>query len=147
LDKSGNAKPPTSTVSLFARGSREYLNDVVVTGKEGVSVVAVKTLKENANEKEKSDLLSELQVMKMLETHPNVVRLLGCCTDKEPIFLIMEYISRGKLQSYLRNSRAERYYNNMHGQSKSLTSRDLTSFVYQVAKGMEFLSANGVRMH
>jgi fibroblast growth factor receptor 1 len=147
LDKSGNAKPPTSTVSLFARGSREYLNDVVVAGKEGVSVVAVKTLKENANEKEKSDLLSELQVMKMLETHPNVVRLLGCCTDKEPIFLIMEYISRGKLQSYLRNSRAERYYNNMHGQSKSLTSRDLTSFVYQVAKGMEFLSANGVRMH
>jgi fibroblast growth factor receptor 1 len=104
----------------------------------------VKTLKENANEKEKSDLLSELQVMKMLETHPNVVRLLGCCTDKEPIFLIMEYISRGKLQSYLRNSRAERYYNNMHGQSKSLTSRDLTSFVYQVAKGMEFLSANGI---
>lgn len=108
-------------------------------------MVAVKTLKENANEKEKSDLLSELQVMKMLETHPNVVRLLGCCTDKEPIFLIMEYISKGKLQSYLRNSRAERYYNNMHGQSKSLTSRDLTSFVYQVAKGMEFLSANGVR--
>ncbi|KAJ3640586.1 hypothetical protein Zmor_027142 [Zophobas morio] len=118
-----------------------------IDGKEGISVVAVKTLKENANEKEKSDLLSELQVMKMLEPHPNVVRLLGCCTDKEPIFLIMEYISKGKLQSYLRNSRAERYYNNMHGQSKSLTSRDLTSFVYQVAKGMEFLSANGVSIN
>ncbi|XP_072379897.1 tyrosine kinase receptor Cad96Ca [Diabrotica undecimpunctata] len=110
----------------------------------GVTVVAVKTLKENANEKEKSDLQSELQVMKMLEPHPNVVRLLGCCTDKEPIFLIMEYISKGKLQSFLRNSRAERYYNNMHGQSRSLTSRDLTSFVYQVAKGMEFLSTNGI---
>lgn len=110
----------------------------------GVTVVAVKTLKENANEKEKSDLVSELQVMKLLEPHANVVRLLGCCTDKEPIFLIMEYISKGKLQSYLRNSRAERYYNNMHGQSRSLTSRDLTSFAYQVAKGMEFLSGNGI---
>lgn len=110
----------------------------------GVTVVAVKTLKENANEKEKSDLQSELQVMKMLEPHANVVRLLGCCTDKEPIFLIMEYISRGKLQGYLRSSRAERYYNNMHGPSRSLTSRDLTSFVYQVAKGMEFLSENGI---
>lgn len=106
--------------------------------------MAVKTLKENANEKEKSDLISELQVMKMLEPHPNVVRLLGCCTDKEPIFLIMEYISKGKLQSYLRNSRAERYYNNMYSKSKYLTSRDLTSFVYQVAKGMEYLSSNGV---
>ncbi|XP_044762114.1 tyrosine kinase receptor Cad96Ca [Coccinella septempunctata] len=112
--------------------------------KEKVSVVAVKTLKENANEKERSDLASELQVMKMLEPHPNVIRLLGCCTDKEPILLIMEYVSRGKLQSYLRNSRAERYYNNMHGQSKSLTSRDLTSFLYQVAKGMDYLSANGI---
>lgn len=33
------------------------------SGKDsGVSIVAVKTLKENANEKERSDLLSELQV-------------------------------------------------------------------------------------
>ncbi|XP_066139191.1 tyrosine kinase receptor Cad96Ca isoform X1 [Euwallacea fornicatus] len=114
-------------------------------GKEsGLTIVAVKTLKENANEKEKSDLISELHVMKMLEPHPNVVKLLGCCTDKEPIFLIMEYISQGKLQSYLRDSRAERYYNNMHGKSKTLTSRDLTSFCHQVAKGMDFLSSNGI---
>ncbi|XP_050298683.1 tyrosine kinase receptor Cad96Ca [Anthonomus grandis grandis] len=110
----------------------------------GPTIVAVKTLKENANEKEKSDLVSELGVMKMLEPHPNVVKLLGCCTEKAPIFLIMEYITNGKLQSYLRNSRAERYYNNMHGKSKTLTSRDLTSFCHQVAKGMEFLSANGI---
>ncbi|KAK9686223.1 Protein tyrosine and serine/threonine kinase, partial [Popillia japonica] len=115
-----------------------------IDGKEGGHVVAVKTLKENATEKERVDLISELQVMKMLEPHPNVVRLLGCCTEKDPIFVIMEFVSRGKLQSYLRNSRAERFYNNMHGQSKSLTSRDLTSFVYQVAKGMEYLSANGI---
>ncbi|XP_017781118.1 PREDICTED: tyrosine kinase receptor Cad96Ca [Nicrophorus vespilloides] len=112
--------------------------------KDGLSVVAVKTLKENATEKERSDLVSELQVMKMLEPHPNVVRLLGACTDKDPIFVVMEFVSKGKLQSYLRNSRAERYYNNMHGQSKSLTSRDLTSFAYQVAKGMEFLSTKGI---
>ncbi|CAG9769267.1 unnamed protein product [Ceutorhynchus assimilis] len=110
----------------------------------GPTIVAVKTLKENANEKEKSDLISELQVMKMLEPHPNVVKLLGCCTEKEPIFLIMEYITHGKLQSYLRNSRAERYYNNMHGKSKTLTSRDLTTFCHQVARGMDFLSANGI---
>jgi hypothetical protein len=51
-------------------------------GQEGTSVVAVKTLKENASDKERSDLVQELQVMKMLEPHPNVVRLLGCCTEK-----------------------------------------------------------------
>ncbi|KRT84678.1 Cadherin, partial [Oryctes borbonicus] len=119
---------------------------VDIDGKEGGHVVAVKTLKENAAEKERTDLISELQVMKMLDPHPNVVRLLGCCTEKDPIFVIMEFVSKGKLQSYLRNSRAERFYNNMHGQSKSLTSRDLTSFVYQVAKGMAYLSANGLQI-
>jgi len=45
-------------------------------------VVAVKTLKDNAGEKEREDLKQELQVMKMLEPHANVVRLLGCCTEK-----------------------------------------------------------------
>lgn len=115
-----------------------------IDGIPGISIVAVKTLKENATEKERADLHSELQVMKTLDPHPNVVRLLGCCTEKEPTFVIMEYVSGGKLQTFLRNSRAERHYGNMHGKSKSLTSRDLTSFVYQVARGMEYLSANGV---
>jgi len=64
----------------------------------------------------------------------------------EPVFVIMEYVPHGKLQSFLRNSRAERYYGNLHGPSNSLTSRDLTSFVYQVARGMEFLSSKGVSM-
>lgn len=46
--------------------------------------------------------------MKSLEPHTNVVRLLGSCTEKEPIFVILEYVNKGKLQTYLRNSRAER---------------------------------------
>nr|CAD7575383.1 unnamed protein product [Timema californicum] len=117
---------------------------VHVPRNEGTSVVAVKTLKENANEKERSDLVQELQVMKMLEPHPNVVRLLGCCTEKDPLFVIMEFVPHGKLQSFLRSSRAERFYGNLHGPSNTLTSRDLTTFVYQVARGMEFLSAKGI---
>jgi len=48
----------------------------------GTKIVAVKTLKDSASEKEKKDLLHELSVMKMLEIHPNVVKLLGCCTEK-----------------------------------------------------------------
>uniref|UniRef100_A0A1B6E4F9 receptor protein-tyrosine kinase n=2 Tax=Clastoptera arizonana TaxID=38151 RepID=A0A1B6E4F9_9HEMI len=115
-----------------------------IDGHEGPIVVAVKTLKENAGERERSDLLQELQVMKMLEPHQNVVRLLGCCTEKDPLFVIMEFISLGKLQSFLRNSRAQRSYDNMHAKSGTLTSRDLTSFCYQVARGMEFLSSKGI---
>ncbi|XP_055300953.1 tyrosine kinase receptor Cad96Ca [Sitodiplosis mosellana] len=115
-----------------------------INGNEGVTTVAVKTLKENATDIERNDLHSELQVMKSLEPHVNVVRLLGCCSEKEPIFVILEYVNRGKLQTYLRNSRAERHYGNTHGKSNILTSGDLTSFMYQVARGMDYLSSRGI---
>ncbi|KAI8121892.1 Tyrosine kinase receptor Cad96Ca [Lucilia cuprina] len=115
-----------------------------IDGSEGVTTVAVKTIKENATEVEKKDLLSELEVMKSLEPHVNVVRFLGCCTDKDPIFVIIEYVNRGKLQTYLRSSRAERHYGNTHGKSNILTSGDLTSFMYQVAKGMDYLTSRGI---
>ncbi|XP_031634138.1 tyrosine kinase receptor Cad96Ca [Contarinia nasturtii] len=115
-----------------------------MNGKEGVTTVAVKTLKENATDIERNDLHSELQVMKTLDPHINVVRLLGCCVEKEPIFVIMEYVNCGKLQTYLRNSRAERHYGNTHGKSNILTSGDLTSFMYQVARGMDYLSSRGI---
>ncbi|XP_018303217.1 tyrosine kinase receptor Cad96Ca [Mycetomoellerius zeteki] len=110
-----------------------------INGKSGPTIVAVKTLKENAAERERLDLAQELRVMKNLDPHPNVVRLLGCCTEREPMFVILEYVSGGKLQSFLRASREERN----HG-GAGLTSRDLTGFVYQIAKGMEYLASKGI---
>lgn len=98
-----------------------------IDGIPGAAIVAVKTVKKSAMDREKQDLLQELKVMKTLDPHPNVVRLLGCCTECEPIFVILEYISGGKLQSFLRASREER---NLGG--PGLTSSDLTGFVYQV---------------
>lgn len=115
-----------------------------IEGHDGLTTVAVKTLKEAAGDKEKKDLLQELEVMKLLEPHPNVVTLRGCCTEKDPVFLIMEYVSKGKLQSYLRESRHVHDYSNLHGSSKHLSSHNLTSFAYQVARGMEFLSSKGI---
>ncbi|KAI1292182.1 Tyrosine kinase receptor Cad96Ca [Halotydeus destructor] len=99
-------------------------------------IVAVKTLKENASDKDKKEFISELEIMKLLDPHPNVVTLLGCCSEKDPVFLIMEFVPYGKLQSYLRDSRT--------GHNEILTARDLTSFAYQVAKGMEYISSKGI---
>ena len=49
--------------------------------------MAVKTLKDNAAEKEKSDLLQEIQIMQQVgATHPNIVTLLGVCTEKGKSF-------------------------------------------------------------
>jgi len=113
-------------------------------GEKGSLTVAVKTLKESANEKERKDLIQELGVMKMLDPHPNVVKLIGCCTEKDPIFVVMEYVAQGKLQDYLRKSRADKDYKNLHASSECLTSRDLTTFCYQAARGMDYLSSKKV---
>ena len=44
--------------------------------------MAVKTTKEKAPDKEKSDLLQEMQIMQKIGHHPNVVTLLGVTIDK-----------------------------------------------------------------
>ena len=75
------------------------------------------------------------------QVQPNkkVPLLSGCCTDKDPIFVIIEFVNGGTLQEFLRRSRSEHHYKNLHGASQNISSRDLTSFAYQIAKGMEYL--------
>lgn len=52
------------------------------SGVKGCKEFAVKTLKCTAGERERLDLTQELEVMKALEPHINVVKLLGCCSEK-----------------------------------------------------------------
>jgi serine/threonine protein kinase len=53
-----------------------------ICGYDGTVLVAVKTTKEKAPDKEKSDLLQEMQIMQKIGHHPNVVTLLGVSIDK-----------------------------------------------------------------
>ena len=54
---------------------------------------------------ELSDLLSEYSLLKEVD-HPNVIKLLGACTDRRgPVYLIMEFAKHGSLRNYLRRSR------------------------------------------
>lgn len=115
-----------------------------LNGVPGVVIVAVKTVKGNVSQRERLELLKESQIMQKLGRHPNVVTLLGCCTLQEPFYLLMEYVVRGKLLSFLRSHRTNRNYYNCHPTSHSLTSRDLTLFAYQVALGMEYVASKGI---
>ena len=73
--------------------------------------------------------------------------LFSISINSDPVFVIMEYINGGKLQSYLRKSRTEIYYGNLHSSSSHLSSRDLTSFAYQIARAMEYLANKEVRFY
>ncbi|XP_038064949.1 fibroblast growth factor receptor 1-like [Patiria miniata] len=108
-----------------------------------VTLVAVKTLKDGAGNSEKADLMRELDLMKKLPDHCNVVRLLGFCVEEDPPYIIVEYQSRGNLKDLLKDSRSKgrRVYGNLHGISKSLTSKDLMKFAKDVADGMAFISS------
>ena len=58
-----------------------------ICGYDGTVLVAVKTTKEKAPDKEKSDLLQEMQIMQKIGHHPNVVTLLGVSIDKGKFIL------------------------------------------------------------
>ncbi|XP_072049428.1 uncharacterized protein [Amphiura filiformis] len=108
------------------------------------TIVAVKMLKEMATESDRSDFLKELKVFRMLEPHPNIIVMLGCCTDKEPYYLIMEYAPHGSLQSHLRGIRnaPESPYSNVEGQRREfLTPSEILQFGSQIANGMKYLSS------
>ncbi|XP_023937854.2 uncharacterized protein LOC112045770 [Bicyclus anynana] len=113
-----------------------------LNGHDGLTrLVAVKTIKESASQKEKQELLHEIYIMQKIGTHPNVVTILACCTEQEPYLLIMEYVMCGKLLTYLRErrSRPDRFSG-----SGALTSRDLTVFAYCVARGMDYIASKGI---
>lgn len=68
---------------------------------DGVDV-AVKMLKIDFNEEELTDLVKEMEIMKLLEPHPNIIRLLGVCTHDGPIAIINEFAPHGNLRDFLR---------------------------------------------
>ncbi|CAG6017751.1 unnamed protein product [Menidia menidia] len=116
--------------------------------KEPVTV-AVKMLKDDATEKDLSDLVSEMEMMKMIGKHKNIINLLGACTQDGPLYVIVEYASKGNLREYLRARRPpgmEYSYDIARVSDEQLTFKDLVSCTYQVARGMEYLASQKGRL-
>ncbi|PFX31063.1 fibroblast growth factor receptor 3-like [Stylophora pistillata] len=102
--------------------------------------VAVKMLKEDATDAELSDLISEMQTMKEIGSHKNIVNFLGACTVQGPLYLIVEYCPHGNLRDFLRDNRPSLIKVN-EKTAAQLTLRDLLSIAYQIARGMSYLSS------
>ncbi|XP_041826254.1 fibroblast growth factor receptor 1b [Melanotaenia boesemani] len=106
--------------------------------------VAVKMLKADATEKDLSDLISEMEMMKMIGKHKNIINLLGACTQDGPLYVVVEYASQGNLREYLRSHRSaglEYWSGSRQTLLGSVEIRDLVSAAYQVARGMAYLAS------
>ncbi|MEQ2243594.1 hypothetical protein ILYODFUR_008506 [Ilyodon furcidens] len=90
--------------------------------------VAVKSCKESLAPEQKSKFLMEARILKQYN-HPNIVKLIGVCTQKQPIYIIMELISGGDFLSFLRS------------EGHSLTAKMLVKMTENVAAGMEYLES------
>ena len=64
-------------------------------------------LSDGATEEQLQDFLEEIQLMKQIGYHRNILNLLACCTTTNPRFLVVEFAKNGDLLQYLRKRREQ----------------------------------------
>nr|XP_044987061.1 tyrosine-protein kinase SYK [Jaculus jaculus]XP_044987062.1 tyrosine-protein kinase SYK [Jaculus jaculus]XP_044987063.1 tyrosine-protein kinase SYK [Jaculus jaculus]XP_044987064.1 tyrosine-protein kinase SYK [Jaculus jaculus] len=93
--------------------------------KKVVKTVAVKILKNEANDPTlKDELLAEANVMQQLD-NPYIVRMIGIC-EAESWMLVMEMAELGPLNKYLQ-------------QNRHVKDKNIIELVHQVSMGMKYL--------
>nr|XP_051709886.1 tyrosine-protein kinase Fer isoform X3 [Oryctolagus cuniculus] len=92
------------------------------------TAVAVKTCKEDLPQELKIKFLQEAKILKQYD-HPNIVKLIGVCTQRQPVYIIMELVPGGDFLSFLRKKKDE------------LKLKQLVKFSLDAASGMLYLES------
>uniref|UniRef100_A0A8D0ERW6 Tyrosine-protein kinase n=1 Tax=Strix occidentalis caurina TaxID=311401 RepID=A0A8D0ERW6_STROC len=90
--------------------------------------VAVKSCRETLPPELKAKFLQEARILKQYN-HPNIVRLIGVCTQKQPIYIVMELVQGGDFLSFLRS------------EGPHLRVKELIKMTENAAAGMEYLES------
>ncbi|XP_046392068.1 tyrosine-protein kinase Fer isoform X2 [Ischnura elegans] len=90
--------------------------------------VAVKTCRLTLPEEQRRKFLLEGRILKRYD-HPNIVKFIGICVQKQPIMIVMELVPGGSLLTYLRNHAA------------FLPLKQLLQMCRDVAAGMQYLES------
>ncbi|KAM9720030.1 discoidin domain-containing receptor 2 isoform 2-T2 [Menidia menidia] len=129
-----------------ADGMLDYLDeDLSIEGNsESPVLVAVKTLREDANKNARNDFLKEIRIMFRLRD-PNIVRLLAVCVDTDPLCMITEYMENGDLNQFLCGLRLKKAVDEEKEEKED--GKDMVSYTklmdmaVQIASGMKYLSS------
>lgn len=120
---------------------------------EPLTIVAVKTLKEEADDETCANFEREATLLAELD-HSNIIQLLGVCAVDKPMCLLLEFMALGDLREYLRSCSPSNYVIAPPQSVESggggggyddvkLSSLELTSMGRQIAAGMVYLSERG----
>lgn len=134
-------------LSPLGQGSFGMVYEGILKGDEDTPC-AIKTVNENATDRERMNFLNEACVMKQFDTY-HVVRLLGVCSRGQPALVIMELMKNGDLKSYLRahrpDERSELGHLSLRVSAVSSSQPPPLSRIYQmaieIADGMAYLAA------
>ena len=75
---------------------------VIAPSAKKPALFAVKMLKEGHTDSEMIDFVKEMEMMKMIGKHVNIINLLGVCTQDGPLYVVVEYAEHGNLRDFLR---------------------------------------------
>lgn len=103
------------------------------------TTVAVKMLKEGHTDSDVIDLVSEMDILKMIGRHEHIINLLGVCTQDGPLYVIVEFAEHGNLRDFLRKH-SDRYddgYECPNSGRPIISEKQLISFARQVNDAMQ----------
>ncbi|XP_069079991.1 ephrin type-A receptor 10 isoform X1 [Pleurodeles waltl] len=92
--------------------------------------VAIQTLRAGCSEKQKRTFLAEASIIGQFD-HPNIIRLEGVITRGNTMMNVMEFMSNGVLDSFLRKHEGQ------------FTSMQLMDMLLGIASGMKYLTEMG----
>ena len=108
------------------------------------TTVAVKMIKDQRSEQEVLDLVREIEIMKAVGGHENIVNLLGACTQPggQPLMAILEFAEHGNLRDFLRAGRGLIRSSSDQLEAKQVepvTTKEMIRFAYQVTSRVLYL--------
>ncbi|XP_026062645.1 discoidin domain-containing receptor 2 [Carassius auratus] len=122
-----------------AEGIQEFKKDHSGDISDEPILVAVKTLREDANKNARNDFLKEIRIISRLRD-PNIIRLLAVCVESDPLCMITEYMENGDLNQFL--SRHELQEEGLPaGNSAAISYTILIHMASQISSGMKYLSS------
>ncbi|XP_017770325.1 PREDICTED: epithelial discoidin domain-containing receptor 1-like [Nicrophorus vespilloides] len=106
----------------------------------GTKLVAIKFLGDTSTQKEKNEFYRDVRILSALDD-ANIAKVLGVCSEEDPLCVVMEYLEHGDLCQFLKTHiAAESNCTVPHG-VKSLSPNCLLYMGAQIASGMRYLES------